>query len=460
MSEELVQKGLMEHGLRIGKYEFYNIGNTTIKQLKNSQIIRDLDYKEYELRKPDALLVDRRNKKKIKVLCVIEGKQGEKFQSDRDKTNTIQQCNDICQVLNANVGIATDYSSFIWFNPNQKNPKTEYLDKTTGINRSYTIIKDEHGNDFAKEFTIDQKQDEKDVTKLNVTTRKTLQNLELVISSISSNSSQLTKEVLIDPTNLAKQIWQDVWSVTGATPEKCLYTFIELFIFKYLSDLSLIVEDDKANKIFFDHIYSLDPKKAFKNYSQNVRPYLRIMFPESLEDHTTIINGTVLNPKVAEHSLVFYKLLKKFHDFGEMKKIDPSFKSKVFEEFMKETISKKNWGQFFTPRNIIDAMVEISGIDSLAEGSEICDPACGVGGFILEPMKVKKNGVNFYYRVEGDQILPRYKFYGFDRGFEREEQLVIILAKANMLIFLSELLKKTQQFHTSFHICLTQPLDY
>lgn len=450
MSEELVQKGLMEHGLKIGNYEFYNIGNTTIKQLKKSRIIPELDYKEYELRKPDGLLVDRRNKKKIRVLCVIEGKQGEKFQSIRDRTSTVQQCNDICQVLHAKVGIATDYSSFIWFNPNHKNTKTEYLDKTTGINRSYTIIKDEQGNDFGKEFTVDQKQDEQDLTKLNVTTRKSLQNLELVMNCITPNNSQLAKAVLIDPTNLAKQIWQDVWSVTGATPEKCLYTFIELFIFKYLSDLNLIVDDDKGNKIFFNHIYSLDPKKAFKNYSQNVRPHLKIMFPESPEDHTTIINGTVLNPKVAEHSTVFYKLLKKFKDFGEMKNIDPSFKSKVFEEFMKETISKKNWGQFFTPRNIIDAMVEISGIDNLAEGSEICDPACGVGGFILEPMKVKTNGVNFYYRVEGDQILPRYKFYGFDRGFEREEQLVIILAKANMLIFLSELLKRNSTISHKF----------
>jgi len=110
MSEELVQKGLMEHGLKIGNYEFYNIGNTTIKQLKKSRIIPDLNYEEYELRKPDALLVDRRNERKIRVLLVMEGKQGEKFQSDRDKISTIQQCNDVCQVLHADVGIATDYS--------------------------------------------------------------------------------------------------------------------------------------------------------------------------------------------------------------------------------------------------------------------------------------------------------------------------------------------------------------
>ena len=450
MSEELAQKGLTEHGLKIGNYEFYNIGSSTLNQLKKYRIIPEKDYKEYSVRKPDALLVDRRNKSRIKVICVTEIKDNEKFKSDTDKTETIRQCNDICQVLDAEVGIATDLSSFIWFNPRQNNPANDYSDQTTGKTRNYSIIKDENGNDFIKEFAIDQKQDEQDVTKLSPKTRKSIQNLELIRKNISPINSKLVKETTIDPTNLAKQIWQDVWSVTGATPEKCLYTFLELFVFKYLSDLNILVKDNAGNKINFNDIYALGPEHAFKNYTQNARQYLKVMFPESPEDHTTIINGTVLNPNVEQHGTIFYKILKRFKDFGELKNIDPRFKSKVFEEFMKETISRKNWGQFFTPRNIIDAMVEMSDIDKLAEHSLVCDPACGVGGFILEPMKVKEDGVNFYYQVEGNEINSRLNFIGFDKGFEKEEQLVTILAKANMLIFLSELLKQNHTIAEKF----------
>lgn len=117
---------------------------------------------------------------------------------------------------------------------------------------------------------------------------------------------------------------------------------------------------------------------------------------------------------------------------------------------MKESISKKNWGQYFTPRNIIDAIVEISDIEKLPEGAEICDCACGVGGFILEPMKIKADGVNFYYQVKGNDIISRYNFYGFDKGFEKEEQLTIILAKANMLIFVSELLRNNPTISHEF----------
>ncbi len=342
-------------------------------------------------------------------------------------------------MLDAEIGIATDGSSFAWFNPKQK-----------GTKEGYTLIKDESNNDFIKEFIIDQTQDETDLTKINPKTKLVLKNIELIRKSISKTNSKIVKEDVKDPSKLATQIWQDVWSVSGATPEKCLYTFVELFIFKYLSDLGILDEDDNGNKINFKDIYALSPEKAFKNYSNNAREHLKVMFPADKEDKTTIINGTVLNPQVPEHSNVFYKILKKFYEFGELKNIDPNFKSKIFEDFMKESISKKNWGQFFTPRNIIDAIIEISDIDKLDDGSEICDPACGVGGFILEPMKVKQNGVNFYYKVEGDKIKTRHKFHGFDKGFERKEQLTIILAKANMLIFLSELLKRNEMMADKF----------
>jgi hypothetical protein len=43
----------------------------------------------------------------------------------------------------------------------------------------------------------------------------------------NENNSQIKPKELVNPTDLAKQIWQDVWSVSGATPENCLYTFVE-----------------------------------------------------------------------------------------------------------------------------------------------------------------------------------------------------------------------------------------
>lgn len=449
MSEELIQRGLTEGGIKISGYEFYNIGSVTLNQLKKFKVIPDKEYGKYNSRKPDQILVDKRDTKKPKVALIVEYKNQGKFKNEKDQTATVQQCNDVCQLVDAEMGIATDGSSFIWFNPNQFDPENNYVDDQ-GSPRSYTLIRDEGNRPFIKEFLVDQQTDEIEITKLNPATRTSLQTFEQVRKFISKTNSKIVPGAVVDPSTLAKQIWQDVWSVSGATPERCLYTFVEIFIFKYLSDLNILDEDDKGNKMNFRDIFALSPDKAFKNYSENVRPYLKVMFPASTEDGTTIINGTVLNPNVPEHGKVFHKILKKFNDFGELKNIDPNFKSKVFEDFMKKSISKKNWGQYFTPRNIIDAVIEISDIDKLEDGANVCDPASGVGGFLLEPIKLHQNGVNSYYRVSGDKLIPRLNLIGFDKGFEKEEQLTIILAKSNMLIFLSELLQNNPTLSAEF----------
>lgn len=458
MSEELLQKSLNKGGLILGPFEYYNLGNTTLNDLKKYKIISSKNYDSYGLRKPDGLLVDRRNKKKLSVILAIEWKKGEKFINGKDKTDAIEQCNDIAQEIGAKIGLATDGQDFIWFNPNNKNKDNEYKDRTTKKVRSYNLIVNENNAPLKNDFIVDQKNDEENFDNLKIKTQETIKLIQKILTFIDSQHSKMEKGQAINPTTLASQIWQDVWSVAGATPEKCLYTFVELFIFKYLSDLDILQEDDKGNKVNFDYIFNLDPDKAFRNYTDNVRPYLKVMFPASKDDQTTIINGTVLNPNVDEHRLVFYKILSKFKKFGPLKNIDPSFKSQVFEAFMKRSISQKKWGQFFTPRNIVDAIISISDIDKLPTGSKICDPACGVGGFVLEPIKVKEereDGLNFYYKIEGKEIKPRYEFFGFDKGFEREEQLTIILAKANMLIFVSDLLKQnpslSKEFSTLFN---------
>ncbi|RUA27417.1 MAG: N-6 DNA methylase, partial [Bacteroidetes bacterium] len=117
--------------------------------------------------------------------------------------------------------------------------------------------------------------------------------------------------------------------------------------------------------------------------------------------------------------------------------MDYDFKSQLFESFLKESISKKNWGQFFTPLKVVRAIVEMTK-DDLKDGVSICDPACGVGKFLLEPIKTK---LDQFYKIEKNSIKPKITIHGFDKGFDKDEQKTIILAKANMLIYFSDLIK-------------------
>ena len=116
----------------------------------------------------------------------------------------------------------------------------------------------------------------------------------------------------------------------------------------------------------------------------------------------------------------------------------------MFETFLKESISKKNWGQYFTPLKVVRAIVNM--ID-ITPGMKICDPACGVGKFLLEPIL---HDLHRFYKVEDGELKPQIMLSGFDKGFDKDEQKTIILAKANMLIYMSGLLREHPEMTDKF----------
>jgi len=51
MSEELLQRDLINNCQRLGKWDFYNIGATSVKALKEHGIIRNINYGAEERKK-------------------------------------------------------------------------------------------------------------------------------------------------------------------------------------------------------------------------------------------------------------------------------------------------------------------------------------------------------------------------------------------------------------------------
>lgn len=411
MSEELLQRDLIDNPEKIGNWNFYNIGATTVKSLKQSNIINNLDYDKIESRKPDALIIYNKN-----VLVTVENKKPSEFNTKEKKQKAINQAVEVGRVLKSKLAIITDTTETIWINCYNG-------DK----------ILDEDG------FEINTIFNPKDYELPKL--------IEKILDSIDETNSQLNVPSLKNPTPLAKQIWQDIWTVSGATPENCLYTFVEIFIFKYLSDLEVL----KGNNNFYlvlDMYKNNTDNEVLEHYAKIVRPRIKELFPKNLKDNTTIINGTIFVSKddkaIEGYSGVFKKILLRFRDYGRLEKIDYDFKSKLFESFLKESISKKNWGQFFTPLKVVKPMVKMADIH---DGMKICDPACGVGKFLLEAVlpQIKKS-----YEIKNGTLNSKVTLHGFDKGFDKEEQRTIILAKANMLIYFSDLIKEHSELTTQF----------
>lgn len=425
MSEELIQKNLVEAPEKMGDWNFYNIGATTLKALKGAKIIPDKDYDEFEAKKPDALIV-----KKPLVIAAIEYKVPSQLRTEKQIEKAIFQELGTAQVLQAKVYIITDGKKSIWVNP-------------------------------ANGHEILQEDGSKITLNFDKTSAECIVLINKIRASINATNDTLKAAASVDPLPLAEKIWQDLWAVSGATPENCLYTFVEIFIFKYLSDLGVL----KGMYSFYDLLSKYsgnNENEVLEFYASTIRVKIKELFPGNPKDKTTIINGTIFVSKddkaVSGYATVFHKILKRFNDFGTLENIDYDFKSKLFETFLKESISKKNWGQYFTPLKVVRAIVNMADIEP---GMKICDPACGVGKFLLEPIL---HNLNRLYVVGVDEdgnekLLPQISLSGFDKGFDKDEQKTIILAKANMLIYMSGMIKEhpglTKQFAELFNNTFT-----
>ncbi|MDR1230962.1 MAG: hypothetical protein LBK61_06125, partial [Spirochaetaceae bacterium] len=331
MSEELIQRNLYAAPEKMGTWSYYNIGATTLKALKAAKIIPDYDYAEYEGKKPDALIV-----KKPYVIAAVEYKQPKELRTKKQIEAAISQEIGTARALGAKIYIVTDGQKTFWINPLTGNE-----------------IKSDMGTNIAVNFNKDDVECVKLIGK--------------AIASLGATNDTLLQSAVVDPLPLAQRVWQDLWAVSGATPENCLYTFVEIFIFKYLSDLGVLTGLHSFSHLIAQYSSNTE-NEVITYYASTVRVQIKELFPWNPKDKTTIINGTIFVSKddkaVSGYATVFKKILERFRDFGTLEKIDYDFKSKLFETFLKESISKKNWGQFFTPLKVVRAIVSMADIST------------------------------------------------------------------------------------------------
>lgn len=407
MSEELRAKGYLKRGgLRgdpVGEYQGFVIGATTLTQLADAGVIPARNYGASKNRKPDGLVVDLRDKAAPRVKLVIEHKNAGELNTEARRDAVFDKAASIyCKALKCPLVAITDGTGTWW-------------GVADPADWSWQFITREDGFLYEAEAAMGDDDDREVLAR----------RLSQIDNQLDHATGVLSTPEVVNPTDLADRVWQSVWLASGAAPEKCLATFTEILIFKFLSDLGVLTSSSSGVPVDFDTLLDKSEATVLRYYWDNVRPTIKDLFPASDEDGTSVINGTVFDPHNRDHGRLFLAILDSFATFGSLKHIDPAFKSRVFERFLRNSIPQKNLGQYFTPRNVVKAMVEMSGIEHLTPGAVVADPACGVGGFVLEPL-VHKRPADF----RGGKPLAY-------RGYDKDPK-TIILAKANMLIHLSE----------------------
>ncbi|SCK02024.1 Probable type I restriction enzyme BthVORF4518P M protein [uncultured Clostridium sp.] len=426
MSEQTIQNDLYSYNVSIlDKYECLSLGATTVKNLIATKRIKKININDkLGDKKPDVLIIDKLGQ----VIIYQEQKVPNKFKSEKDIKKAIKQEIEVAKALNAKIYIVSDGEQFIWINPLTGNK-----------------ILDVDGNPI--NIQVKPKENAKILVEL----------INNVILSIDKDNDQLLKKEYLDPTSLAKKINGILKNLTFASAKMSLYTFVEVFLFKYLSDIGILTGDNSFEYIY--KMYSTEYKnnvdcnitdaKVLGKYLEGPRETMKMLFPMG-EDGTSIINGKVFHVEKDQFNnyvssdntdMIFKQVIVEFKKYEEENdkfiNISKDFKSKLFETFMKNSDDKSDMGQFFTPLKVVKEMVNM--ID-IREGMKICDPACGVGKFLLEAVEDKID--DYYYMDDNNNLVKKVELIGYDKMMSEKDDITIILAKANMLIYLSKLFKK------------------
>lgn len=143
-----------------------------------------------------------------------------------------------------------------------------------------------------------------------------------------------------------------------------------------------------------------------------------------LEDHYKLLLQT-LGKEKGLLGVIFRKAQNKIQDPAKLKRLinlidgetwmglDIDVKGEIYEGLLQKNAedTKGGAGQYFTPRALIQAIVEVM---QPRPGMTINDPACGTGGFIIATHNYLANPKNFQLDLEQKKFLRHHTFSGKD----------------------------------------------
>ncbi len=175
-------------------------------------------------------------------------------------------------------------------------------------------------------------------------------------------------------------------------PYKSIFDGHEDYRWSHLIHMEPVQLKNTVENEIFPLIKTLggNSKTAFSRYMQNAK--FEIDSPQKLVAVITYMDD-------------LYKTMKE-----ELK--DQDTMGDIYEYMLSKLGSSDKLGQFRTPRHIIRMMVELI---KPTLGDNICDPACGTAGFLIEAGKyIRENFKNDLLKKENNQLFNSTMFTGYD----------------------------------------------
>ena len=170
-------------------------------------------------------------------------------------------------------------------------------------------------------------------------------------------------------------------------------------------------------------IFSLDNfKKARETYnsfkSKDAPEFYQFLFEKTKEDfandHLFEQNDVI---KIRENS--FEQIVKELQIYN-LSTTSDDVKGIAFEKFLGRTF-RGELGQFFTPRTIVEFMVNV--LDP-QEGEYICDPCCGSGGFLINAFEYVRAQIEQDIEQEKEKIKEQYYTDSYDQLSDKQKEAI------------------------------------
>lgn len=182
--------------------------------------------------------------------------------------------------------------------------------------------------------------------------------------------------------------------------------------------LFIKIRYERANsehQIFSEDAFKADKASYEKYKPKDGKDFYQFLFDQTKEDFK---DDDLFEPteilRIRENS--FEAIVKELQIYN-LSTTSDDVKGIAFEQFLGRTF-RGELGQFFTPRTVVDFMVDV--LDP-QEGETICDPCCGSGGFLIKAFEYVRAKIEDEIQVAKDKIKAQYYTEKYDKLSEKEK---------------------------------------
>ncbi len=205
------------------------------------------------------------------------------------------------------------------------------------------------------------------------------------------------------------------------SPEAAFDEISKILFMKILHE-----RNNNTEMLFSKDVFLRDEQK----YEKTIRPSLEISAPHAAKDYMQYLFDETkreyqqdelfeATDQIKLKRMSFESIVTELEKFN-LSATSDDIKGLAFEEFLGKTF-RGELGQFFTPRTLVDYMVEV--LDP-QENELICDPCCGSGGFLIKVFDYIREKIELSIKKEKTKVRKIIRGKTFDKKTSDEQNKI------------------------------------